>query len=451
MDIVRNNNGWNKISGMKMMKQTILYAGALAVGMMLGACELKDELKNETNGSSSSQTKTEMGYLDLGVVVDDSQNSIVARGTVTRGETVDTSNFPIEITGTDKNGKDFAKIIEKYELLTDQTVELPVGTYKVVAHSPGNLEKVMSSPYYYGATNGLSIAQNVTNTAEVTCKMKNTAIKMTYDPTFVTTFSDWTITLTDGNGMVLTYTNENMNPPVQYVSVEEEKTTSILMNVTATVAETGATITQSSVLTKPAESEVKEWVGSDQLNIQLKPTETPSGYVSAIKVNLQVLFSEMVIEDEIPVEVEENTGGGSGESGGGSGSGTETPAPTLSGDYLGGNELVFEGGEMPAVNVLMTVPGGIAHVYVKGTSTNADMLEALTGMGLTSYTDLVNCTNEYLKTLFTMPEENATSYVFSLGTMSSLLAMYPGTHQFDVWVVDKNGKEAKDTLKITIK
>ena len=436
---------------MKVMKRTIIYAGTLVAALMIGACELKDELKNDTTGSGSAQTTSAMGYLDLGVVVDATQNSIVTGRATTVVNTVDPSNFPIEITGTDSNGKDFSKIIEKYELLMDQTVELPVGTYKVVAHSPGNLEKVMSSPYYYGATSGLSIAQNVTNTAEVTCKMKNTAIKMVYDPTFVNTFSDWTITLTDGNGMVLTYTETNMNPPVQYISVEEEKITSILMNITATVAETGATISQSSSLTKPAESEIKEWVGSDQLNIQLKPTDTPSGYVTAITVNLQVQFDETVIEDEIPVEIEENTGDDTDETGGGSGAGTGTPAPTLSGDYLGGNELVYEGGEMPAVNVLMTVPGGIAHVYVKGASTNADMQEALGGMNLISYADLVNCTNDDLKTLFTMPEENATSYVFSLGTMSSLLAMYPGTHQFDVWVVDKNGKEAKDTLKITIK
>ena len=116
---------------------------------------MKDELKGSGAGTS------EVGYLNLGVAVNASQNSVVSRADdVTDdgknenvGVSVSADDFPVTITGvTDPS---YSKEYESYAALKTENggkVELPIGEYTVTAHSNAELEPQMAAPYYEGTT-----------------------------------------------------------------------------------------------------------------------------------------------------------------------------------------------------------------------------------------------------------------------------------------------------------
>ena len=118
------------------MKILNIAALGLLATVAFTSCEMKEELYGGKDKGA------EQGTLELGVTVKQPFS-------MSRAETVSTDNFPVTIEGDQlDNTLEYAKASEVPTLLT-----LPVGDYKVSAHSPIKLEKQMTEPYYAGEGN----------------------------------------------------------------------------------------------------------------------------------------------------------------------------------------------------------------------------------------------------------------------------------------------------------
>ena len=431
---------------------TITACLLLCAGLV--SCEMKDELKGSGAGTS------EVGYLNLGVAVNASQNSVVSRADdVTDdgknenvGVSVSADEFPVTITGvTDPS---YSKEYESYAALKAENggkVELPIGEYTVTAHSNAELEPQMATPYYEGTT-PIKITAGVESSAEVKCTMKNMKIQLTYTANFLTKFESWYITISAGNN-TLEFDDTDKNPAAVYWLVAEN-VTEIKVDITATPMSGGQEVTESRLLSKPDGS---NWAGSDALTIQMeeKTSDDPTGIQgSGITINASVSFDED--SEDVPVTVK--PGGGSSEEPEEPGTGEdddeeeEEPEPseekpTVSSSYSE-QTITFSKAQNNApkdVVVNMSAPNGIQHVYIKATTTDEETLQGIftamgfmTGDGLDFVGLADNEAAGDIAPLFDeLPKEGDTSYSFVLGSLASMLTI--GEHSFTVIVVDQEG------------
>lgn len=170
---------------------------ALGIALMAGlaSCEMKDELLGDSVLSGDT------GFLALNVATANAS---------TKGTTDQVDEFPVTITGKDV---EYTKTYGSYaELKKEESIELPVGTFTIEAHSPVEFKDEMSEPYY-GGTKDITITKGVTSEEEVKCKIQNVKITMSYTAAFLETYESWTITVTDKKGHVRIYTQEDGNEP----------------------------------------------------------------------------------------------------------------------------------------------------------------------------------------------------------------------------------------------
>lgn len=408
------------------LKNTILYIAALS----LFSCEMKNEILDGNNNYE------DVGYLNLGVYAQNKLSKAATDNGENPNSPVSADNFEVEINNSEGVYKEF----DSYsELLAAGKIELPVGSYTVKAHTPGDIQPKMSSPYYYGET-ALEIVKDVEKTATVNCKMKNTKIQLVYGETFATVFKSWSITVSDGSSNILTYDQSNPNPSAVYWLIADN-VSEITVHIEAYLQD-GTKITEDRSITKPEDAESDYWAGSDALTITMEPGKpNPSGVTIDIKV--EVSFTDSEVTEEIPVEPgddNDNPGGGG-----------EADAPTLSGEYLGRTVTYDKGGDgvFPEVSVEMNVPGKIESVMIKAASSDSELEGILSGMGFKDENGVDLVGNDDLSGLFTLPTLGETSYTFTLGGLGNLLTV--GQHTFTVKVIDQNGKEASGSLSFDIK
>lgn len=409
------------------LKNTILYIAALS----LFSCEMKNEILD------GNKNYEDVGYLNLGVYAQNKLSKAATdNGEGTDNSPVNESSFQVEINNSEGVYKEFGSYSE---LQAAGKIELPVGKYTVKAHTPGDIQPKMSSPYYYGET-ALEIVKDVEKTATVNCKMKNTKIQLVYGETFATVFKSWSITVSDGSSNILTYDQSNPNPSAVYWLIADN-VSEITVRIEAYLQD-GTKITEDRSITKPEDAESDYWAGSDALTITMEPGKpNPSGVTIDIKV--EVSFTDSEVTEEIPVEPgDDNDNPGGGE---------EADAPTLSGEYLGRTVTYDKGGDgaFPDVSVEMNVPGKIESVMIKAASSDSELEGILSGMGFKDENGVDLVGNDDLSGLFTLPKLGETSYTFTLGGLGNLLTV--GQHTFTVKVIDQNGKEASGSLSFDIK
>ena len=416
----------------------ILTAGLLLCAG-LASCEMKDELKGSGEGSS------EVGYLNLGVAVNASQNNVSRADVDDDGENVGVSvsadDFPVIITGvTDPS---YSKEYESYAALKAENegkVELPVGEYTVTAHSDAELQPQMAAPYYEG-TASIKITAGVESSTNVECTMKNTKIQLTYTSSFLTKFESWDITVSDGSSNNLMFDETEKNPAAIYWLVAEN-VSEIKVNITAVPQGGGQAVTESRILTKPAGGNSNYWTGADALTIQMneQTSEDPTGIQgSNIVINASVSFNEEEEDVQVPVKPGDDV--------------ADDNKPTVSGEYLG-QTITFSksANNCPNIEVLMTAPNKIQNVYIKATTTDKELENIFTGMGFMTGTgvDLVAAKGTELDGLISpLPTTDDTSYTFTLGALAGFLTV--GEHSFTVTVVDQKGLSSEPaTLKFTV-
>lgn len=417
------------------MKKTNIFTIGLALVAGLSSCEMADEMRGNDSDAG-------MGALDLAVSVAE---------TVSRADaSPSTDNFEVVITDTENAENTYTYV---YSELT-APVSLPVGTYTVAAHTPGEIATQMTEPYY-GGSEPLTITQGVTSEVNVVCKMENTKITMSYSDDFKSTFRDWNITLNNGADKTLTFTNEDMTDDAIYWYVGEGVAT-MMMDVRATTT-TGEQITDQKKFTKADADQSHDddnpnFAGGDFLNINIDIDENePSGDNRpqiSFDINVDLTFGNSDVTVEIPVEDV-----------------TEPEDPDQPGDennivisdngtgYLT-NGVTVEGGNYPDdVAVVMNVPDSIKSVYVKIITTNNTFRGMVTDMGLVDGDgmDLASESASGLATLFELPSVGATEYTFTMSdTLFGLLGNFAGKHDFTLTVIDANNNQKSATLTINI-
>ena len=437
----------------------ILTAGLLLCAG-LASCEMKDELKGSGAGTS------EVGYLNLGVAVNASQNSVVSRADdVTDdgknenvGVSVSADDFPVTIIGvTDPS---YSKEYESYAALKAENegkVELPVGEYTVTAHSNAELEPQMATPYYEGTT-PIKITAGVESSAEVKCTMKNMKIQLTYTANFLTKFESWDITINDGSDNILNFDETDKNPAAIYWLVAENQS-KLSVEITAVNGD-GETVHESRELTKPEGGNSANWTGGDALTITMEestPTpDNPSGIQgSGITINASASFDEE--EEDVPVTVKP---GGSTE-GPDEGEGDDNEDPELPTVTFPQNTytLPADASKNADAVITSTAEGGIQSVVVQILAGNDGFSTITSGMGFTDGLELVG--NTSLGGLIgsiipglEMPQAGATSYTFPVGGFFNILQQMGVTtaedgHVFNITVTDANG-EASASLNVVV-
>ena len=464
------------------MKAFHILAAGFALCAAFASCEMKDELKGINDG-----TNGDTGYLELGVAVNGSQNTVTTKaevdddGTQT-GSSVSADDFPVVITGvTDASYK---KEFASYAKLKEEgAIELPVGTYSVAAHSNLELANEMTEAYYDGAED-INITKGSNQKAEVECKMKNTKISMKYMSEFTSRFQSWEITVTDKRA-VLEFlckdkTPEELNPAPLYMLVQEG--VSVLeVSVTATNLK-GETVREKRTLTKPTGSESSAWTGGDALTINMSgydpEPDVETGITgSGITINADVTFDESEDVVDVPVTPgsgeddttdpeEPGTGGDDNEEEGPVTSNPPTIAIpkatyTLPDDMEADADVLIETALKEGSSNEYV---GLKSVFVKIIPGNTGFTDALAliknvadfsaGVELVGNTALEPML-QFIAPNLKVPAENASSYTFPVGAFFSTLqdigaTTASGGHIFEIVVTDNNGNSPSEPTRLSV-
>lgn len=422
-----------------------LLAGVFAFAG-LTSCEMKDELLNK------GEESTEVGYLDLGLAVDASSQSVTKADEATQtNPVVSAQGFDVEIF---KKNEETAYKTFTYDGEMEP-VELPVGDYTVYAHSAGKTTdtKYKSEPFY-GKEMPFSVEPNETYGVTVVCTMMNTKIQLTYDQELDDVFKSWNITVTDGTNIEkFKYKEESgeAEQPSPFYWFIAENVSIIKVEFTGYKKDDGTMISESRSITKTSTAGSQYWEAADALSVTIKPGEkdptNPSG-VTGIEISANLTWNTDGKTDNIEVTVEdtddtEEPGDGDGDD--------EVAAPTLEGEYLGKTVTYDKGSgkEFPDVTVKMNVPGLIKNVMIKATTTDPDLEEILAGMHFMDEPDGVDLVgNNDLEGLFTLPVYGDDYYPFTLGSLGSMLTV--GEHTFTVKVIDQKGQSVSGSLSFSI-
>lgn len=455
---------------MKDMKKIYTMAAGFLLCAGLVSCEMKKELFD------NEEIPTETGLVELGVEVDDKTNVVITKAEATEGDeelgtTVETDDFPVSFTL--KTNTNYNKELI-YSDIKGKTVELPIGTYEVVSHTPGEMGKQMSTPYYKGS-NELTVTKEATQQAKVTCTMQNSRIAVVYPQEFQDEFSEWTITIDDGTGNVLKFIYDkehtNLNPDAIYWAIAEN-CSSISISIKATT-KSGASVSETRSVTKPADAADKNWVGGDALTITMKPVEANTGHVSGITIDIDAFFKtekgetvEAPLGDE---ETETPTDPDEGDE-----DGNTTEGPSITSDYLesgisytiklnpdwDGNGLATKYNVVNApekAEVTISAPKGFESIHVK-INAQGGFAIAAGAIGLTKGINILNPEelDESLMPLLNLPiADDATSYKLDIANFFSMMAMYGPTgassYDFEITVTDKEETSVgPETLSVTI-
>lgn len=427
---------------------TITACLLLCAGLV--SCEMKDELKGSGAGTS------EVGYLNLGVAVNASQNSVVSRADNANddgenvGVAVSADDFPVTITGvTDPS---YSKEYESYAALKAENggkVELPIGEYTVTAHSNAELKPQMATPYYEGTT-PIKITAGVESSAEVKCTMKNMKIQLTYTANFLTKFESWYITISAGNN-TLEFDDTDKNPAAVYWLVAEN-VTEIKVDITATPTGGGQPVPDSRVLSKPDGS---NWAGSDALTIQMEEntSDDPTGIQgSGIKINASVSFDED--SEDVPVTVKPDDDNNDPV--------PPAPEPELPTVTFPQNTytLPADASKNADAVITSTAEGGIQSVKVQIVGGNDGFADITSTMGFADGLELVGNTDlgpviSAIVQGLEMPQAGDASYTFPVGGFFNILQQMGATtaeegHVFNITVTDANGTaSASLSVKVT--
>lgn len=430
----------------------IFILGTAAM-LSLASCELKNEL------TGSLVDKEDTGSIELGVSV--KQPVSQTRADVSG---IDTNTYPVVIQGISDGVTD---IKHEYETLAEMpaSITVPVGQYTLSSHTPGTLEKQMTTPYYAGSTD-ITVSKDIASKADVVCRMANSRIQMNYGEDFKEAFSQWTITINDGSEMALSYTQENLTPAPIYWHFDDNVTT-ITVNIRATTT-AGNTVSESRNFRKKDATENYEEVGEaftggDALEINMGTVTSSTGDLEGITINTNITFEDSSEAVEIPTH-DSNESTDTDEPGGQGGEETEG-AVTL--NLPADVTYSISAGDAPAsADAYIASEAGLDKIIVTITAGNdafqailvdlkMDEQSFLTENGGVDLIDNSDFGNLVATVGSQAPTDGIKEYTFPIGAFFTFLDMTGATdagksHEFHITVTDKNGKTANGVFKVTI-
>ena len=429
------------------MNKLNIFALSAALVACVSSCELKDELTGDRN------TSTEMGMLDLSVAVQGEQSR--AEETVPAA-----GDMWVEVTGTEEGVE---PVYNGLYSEMENPMRVPVGTYTVKAHTKGEIQKQMSTPYYGGEAE-LDIQKDITDEATVTCKVMNTKVQLNFAEGFEGKFSDWTVTLDNGKESVLTFTSETA--PIYWYLAEDAVATLVLNFTGTTVPAEGEEPQQISWQQSFSKNDAdnvdndnSNFTGGEFLDITLdvndEGTDEDNRPQISFDINVDLTWNTEEGEQTVQIPVEDVTvpvePGGDEDP-----EQPEDSAITIGDNGTGylTNGVTVTGGKYPIdVAVVMNVKNGIKNLYVKIASTNPIFKGMVADMGLVDGDgmDLASGSAAGFGSLFPLPEAGATDYTFTMSdTLFGMLGNFAGKHDFTLTVIDAEGNQQSATLTINI-
>lgn len=370
---------------------------------------------------------------------------------------VDVSNFLLTI----KNSQ--GEQVEQYTYSEmPEIISLPVGTYTVVASSAETATNGFDVPFYTGSTEQFTIKENeLTEVSALTCRLANVMISVEYDEELRKLMGEDVVT-------TVKIGDNSLDIP----SSETRKAYLI-----APASAGSMDITLKGTIDGESVTEVKrvENVQAGQYNIikyVLSPVDDGNNSVGgnlniAINIDSSMTSSDETVGvnpgeepgiDDFPTDGGEEPGDGDGD--GGDESGSEQNMPTIVGTDFNGKPfdiskdvLTVTKGQSVPLSVTLLAPNKMAHVYVTidsetltedvlvgvNLAKNFDLAEpgdleaGLKGLGFPTGTDVIG------------KEE----IPFDITQFTSLLGIYgAANHNFIIRVVDQQGLEVTETLKI---
>lgn len=370
---------------------------------------------------------------------------------------VDVSNFLLTI----KNSQ--GEQVEQYTYSEmPEIISLPVGTYTVVASSAEAATNGFDVPFYTGSTEQFTIKENeLTEVSALTCRLANVMISVEYDEELRKLMGEDVVT-------TVKIGDNSLDIP----SSETRKAYLI-----APASAGSMDITLKGTIDGESVTEVKrvENVQAGQYNIikyVLSPVDDGNNSVGgnlniAINIDSSMTSSDETVGvnpgeepgiDDFPTDGGEEPGDGDGD--GGDESGSEQNMPTIVGTDFNGNTfdiskdvLTVTKGQSVSLSVTLLAPNKMAHVYVTidsetltedvlvgvNLAKNFDLAEpgdleaGLKGLGFPTGADVIG------------KEE----IPFDITQFTSLLGIYgAANHNFIIRVVDQQGLEVTETLKI---
>lgn len=380
---------------------------------------------------------------------------------------VETADFPVAIYSLNDN-----KEIVAYEKASQvpNKIQLSVGNYYAVSHTPGELQKIMKTPYYAGRDE-FEIVQAINTVSTVMCRMANGKFTVRFTDDFASVFQSWDITINDGASTAIRYTRDQdgLTPEPMYMKYEDG-VKELYVNFVGTTT-TGNRITANNTLTKSNtdskyDDDKEVFSGGDCIELQFAPVESTDGIISGIELNADIKFTET--EGNIVVDVEDNVTEEGGEEGG------DTPGGEEGGDTPGGddsqpiilqlpqNMTVTAETPVSSGDTRIQAVNGIKSIKVKISSTSSGMegvlagmssdyegIEFLKGVEVVDNTTLIKFFNDLGKEV-KIPQKGDTEYTFPIGQFFSLLLMIPGKHTFDLTVTDNDNNTKSGTLILTV-
>lgn len=430
------------------------WALGMAFVMGLASCEMKEEIWG--NDPISGDT----GLLDLNIATTSSKNQISTKGTTDQVE-----EFPVTITGKDVDYNlsfaSFAKLKEENPLT------LPVGTFTIEAHSPGEFEDVMTEPYY-GGTKEITIAKSTTTQDSISCTIQNVKISLDLTSSFLETYGEWEITVTDNNGHVRVYknTDEDAEEPASIYWKLGDDVEIIYIKGSATTKDGQEKVTINSSAKKTdlqeyEDGESTSFVGGDELVLSFTPVKVEGSTPGVEKDGIEITISGFNSEknENISIDVDPGTDEpGDTEEPEEPGDGDKNaPSINLPADF---SYSKSSGEGKPAnADAHFSIPNGLKSAIVKIETTNKEFENTLNDVdmngNLLQGVELVN--NSRIDVLFESvqledrsPEPGVTEYKFPVGAFFTFLDMFTGTHKFHITVTDNKDNDVSDTLTITI-
>lgn len=371
---------------------------------------------------------------------------------------VDVSNFLLTI----KNSQ--GEQVEQYTYSEmPEIISLPVGTYTVVASSAEAATNGFDVPFYTGSTEQFTIKENeLTEVSALTCRLANVMISVEYDEELRKLMGEDVVT--------------NVKIGDNSLDIPSSETRKAYLIAPASAG--SMDITLKGTIDGESVTEVKrvDNVQAGQYNIiKYVLNSVDDGTNSNVGGNLNIAInidSSMTSSDEtvgvnpgeepgiddFPTDGGEEPGDGDGD--GGDESGSEQNMPTIVGTNFNGKPfdiskdvLTVTKGQSVSLSVTLLAPNKMAHVYVTidsetltedvlvgvNLAKNFDLAEpgdleaGLKGLGFPTGTDVIG------------KEE----IPFDITQFTSLLGIYgAANHNFIIRVVDQQGLEVTETLKI---
>lgn len=420
------------------MKLSYNIIASVALALSFSSCLNEDWL----NGQGK-----ESGTLQLSV---DTKNPVPTRSE----STVPTENFPVSIYGEGVEVKSYAALSE-----VPNSIQLPVGTYIVKSHTPGDCPEKSYAPYYAGEDE-VVIRQGEKTKSDVVCTMKNSIIQFDLSDEFKETFSSWTITVDDGQNHAVssvwngTNPEDGLNPELVYVLLGEDVST-LSIQYEAVTKSDGNVVNGSYIVRKSMASsgygdgDDENFGGGDSVVLRFSAVASSNGQVTGVTISGHVTFTETGSDhvlDVVDADKEQEV----------------NPESTAIKLGLPQPITLTDDTDPSLGDVKIDCENGVKSVMVKVTSSSDEMMEQLVavadgydGVDLVNGCEVVDNNNlvEFLAMLgqtITVPAVGDKSYTFPIGNFFVLLGILPGEHNFSLTVVDANGNTQNGVVTVTV-